>query len=791
MKEFSKITDAQMKARGVQALADRPNQTGQFGVSGLTAAQVKQHFDMLATYLAGKLNEVFKVLASDVAAHYIKLAIYKNETEKYEEQYEDLGYLVNGIATGDLAKRVLRLYPSASAEELKTLQAIVNDFAEAISKRVVQITEPAAHQRVYAIGKDGEQKSIEVANESEVHPRAIPVYDAEGNLVATNLITSLKIELDREECAFRLSLMAGDAELCVGVLTRDDILYLFKTVYDKDGDGVVDDSKALDGHEAKYFAVKELTENGLKRATISSVVLTADNRLRFKMVDGSIVDTKESIFGYGGGASGSATTQTSLSVLEWDASSVSKNTYTVKAFKFDSKDKQTNVDFEVRVGTKDGVFFRYPCNLQRPFGGASRIIFRTPRIIFEDESKKNVVTYLRAYEKGFDPIYEEISEMEEGRTYYIGHSKAQFVAQYYESIGCIAPPSGLIYYDDADVLHTVTYNEHDKLWSAYAEDEGAPDVSVYTLVDEGNPDEREIWFEIKTASSASMPVEYHFNLQAKSGTVTDVELVQKTYEPYVAKSGYDSLTISSADWANKTSNLNISSRAAAPYASASGNDSRAEGEAGDVGGIGNTCSGKADFVRGNGNVNTGDNVIQSGKGNTNRAKNVIQGGESNVNDTGASNSVQGGSGNYNSGPHTTQIAIKSRNDGGSDVVQFGHTMINRGDHVFQHGWECYNEFTKPDGETKDGYNYVDMLGSHLIAARVHQMLRGIYNLEDARALFVFGNGTSESNRKNAYTLAASGTPEITTDLVNLGFFDTEAFKEKIIAAFPSAEGSEF
>lgn len=783
MKEFSRITNAQMKARGVQALADRPNQTGQFGVSGLTAAQTKQHFDLLATYLAEKLNFLFDEFKNpQAAAYYIALAL---------DEYDNLGALVADIKEGGFAENLLMLHPSAGAGELVSIQEIVNNFAKEISERVEQITEPAAHQRVYAIGKDGEQKSIEVANESEVHPGAIPVYDDAGNLVATNLITSLKVELDKENNVVHLSLMAGETELSVGDLSREDILYLFKTVYDKDGDGVVDDSKALGGHGEEYFAIKNDTLVGLQRATISSVVLTADNRLRFKMADGTVIDTKESIFDYGGGSSGSATTQSSLSIIEWDAQSVSKNTYAVKVFSFDPRDKQTNVDFEVRVGTKDGVFFRYPCNLQRPFGGASRIIFRTPRIIFEDESKKNVVTYFRTYEKGFDPIYEEISEMEEGQTYYIGHSKAQFVAQYYESIGCIAPPSGLIYYDDADVLHTVTYNEHDKLWSAYAEDEGAPDVSVYTLVDEGNPDEREIWFEIKTTSSASMPVEYHFNLQAKSGTVTDVELVQKTYEPYVAKSGYDSLTINSADWANKTTNLNISSRAAAPYATASGNDSRAEGEAGDVGGIGNTGSGTADFVRGNGNVNTGDNVIQSGKGNTNRAKNVIQGGESNVNDTGASNSVQGGSGNYNSGPHTTQIAIKSRNDGGSDVVQFGHTMINRGDHVFQHGWECYNEFTKPDGETKDGYNYVDMLGSHLIAARVHQMLRGIYNLEDARALFVFGNGTSESNRKNAYTLAASGTPEIATDLVNLGFFDTEAFKEKIIAAFPSAEGSEF
>ncbi len=636
MKEFSKITDAQMKARGVQALADRPNQTGQFGVSGLTAAQVKQHFDLLATYLAGKLNFLFEELKDpQEAAFYIALAL---------DEYEDLGELIADIKTGGFAKKLLMVYPSAGAESVVALQNVVNDFAKKISECVVQITEAAENSRVYAVSKDGEQTSIAVANEGEVRSGSIPVYNERGELVANNLVTGIRFVVDKETNVVRLSLLAGENALYTGELSREDVLSFF----DENGDGIVD------------FA----TESDLKRATISS--------------------------------------------LTWDAESASNNVYAVKAFAFDAADKQTNVDFEVRVGTKDGVFFRYPCNLQRPFGNSSRIVFRVPRIIFEDESKKNVITYFRVYEKGIE-----------------------------------------------------------------------------------NSTEREVWFEIKTTSSDSMPVEYHFNLQAKSGTITDVELVQKDYEPYVAKSGYDSLTINSADWANKTSNLNISSRAAAPYASASGNDSRAEGEAGDVGGIGNTGKGKASIVRGEANTERGlYNAVFGNKheflGTAQTAQSNIVGGSSNKIKENAIYDIVGGNANTVAGSSSVVGGGKSTVTGGYDLsVGYDAYVTGEGSGNIGH----YNRIIHKQAQT---------FGRYLATGRNYQARFGVGaerdsdgDGKDKTSMLVVSNGAENGSKgvdifavSNAYSgdaengyYAKANKPN---DAITLGYL-TEVFKAQLKA----------
>ena len=70
MKKLSNITNEQIKERGVQALADRPNAASQYGQSGLTAAQLKLWFDKLATFLAGKINELQNAISGKDAGEY-------------------------------------------------------------------------------------------------------------------------------------------------------------------------------------------------------------------------------------------------------------------------------------------------------------------------------------------------------------------------------------------------------------------------------------------------------------------------------------------------------------------------------------------------------------------------------------------------------------------------------------------------------------------------------------------------------------------------------------------------
>ena len=67
MKKLGNITNEQIKEKGVQAFADRPNAASQYGHSGLTAAQLKLWFDKLATFLAGKINEIQNVISGDEA----------------------------------------------------------------------------------------------------------------------------------------------------------------------------------------------------------------------------------------------------------------------------------------------------------------------------------------------------------------------------------------------------------------------------------------------------------------------------------------------------------------------------------------------------------------------------------------------------------------------------------------------------------------------------------------------------------------------------------------------------
>ena len=72
-KKLSNITTKQITDKGVQALANRPNASAQYGVSGLSPTQLKLWFDRLATFLAEKINEIHDAISSNDAAAYIRL----------------------------------------------------------------------------------------------------------------------------------------------------------------------------------------------------------------------------------------------------------------------------------------------------------------------------------------------------------------------------------------------------------------------------------------------------------------------------------------------------------------------------------------------------------------------------------------------------------------------------------------------------------------------------------------------------------------------------------------------
>ena len=132
MQKLVNISKNQISSKGVQSLADRPNANAQYGVGGLSSTQLKLWFDKLASFLAEKINELQSVLASNEAADYIRIPL----------DYYGVGSLkdlVDSFRSGDFANKILRLNPSASITTTQTLQAIINNIAQAIAEHYESI----------------------------------------------------------------------------------------------------------------------------------------------------------------------------------------------------------------------------------------------------------------------------------------------------------------------------------------------------------------------------------------------------------------------------------------------------------------------------------------------------------------------------------------------------------------------------------------------------------------------------------------------------------------------------
>lgn len=116
MKKFVNITKNQIAQKGVQALADRPNLVQQYGVGGLSAAQLKLHFDKLADFLADKINKIHDTLSSDEAAAYIRIVLDKYGISTLED-------LVNSISNGEFANKFLTVSNIDATEQMSLQKA--------------------------------------------------------------------------------------------------------------------------------------------------------------------------------------------------------------------------------------------------------------------------------------------------------------------------------------------------------------------------------------------------------------------------------------------------------------------------------------------------------------------------------------------------------------------------------------------------------------------------------------------------------------------------------------------
>lgn len=176
--KFSPITDKQIKAMGVQALANRPNATGQYGQSGLSPAQLKLWFDKLVTLVAEKINELQEAVNGEEAAKYIGLKL---------GEYTTLDKLIAAMQDGRFAGEILGVFPSAGErgeEHITALQAVIDDFAKDISsikENKLDKKKPGVLS-AYTVGADNENGTVEIS--SVPKPLTLPLYDERGELLA-------------------------------------------------------------------------------------------------------------------------------------------------------------------------------------------------------------------------------------------------------------------------------------------------------------------------------------------------------------------------------------------------------------------------------------------------------------------------------------------------------------------------------------------------------------------------------------------------------------------------------
>ena len=124
LKRVSKITEAELKTKGVSALATRPNShSAQYGNSGLSAAELKAWFDKLGILLSTRLNDLVDKLGKENACEYI--AIPKTIFEK-EGEYSLLDFL-NLFANGEITNH-LKAFKNQGAVVPQSLQSLLFDI---------------------------------------------------------------------------------------------------------------------------------------------------------------------------------------------------------------------------------------------------------------------------------------------------------------------------------------------------------------------------------------------------------------------------------------------------------------------------------------------------------------------------------------------------------------------------------------------------------------------------------------------------------------------------------------
>jgi len=128
-KQFVNISNAELAAKGVVALADKPNVAASYGVGGLSPTQLKLWFDKLGRLMADKINTIQTALSEEGQA-YIGI-------DNLGVSIASLGDLTASFLNGSFAT-ILLAYHQASdvgdTTKLASLQAIISEKARLIAE---------------------------------------------------------------------------------------------------------------------------------------------------------------------------------------------------------------------------------------------------------------------------------------------------------------------------------------------------------------------------------------------------------------------------------------------------------------------------------------------------------------------------------------------------------------------------------------------------------------------------------------------------------------------------------
>jgi hypothetical protein len=156
IKKLRPITAGELAAKGVVALADRPNARGGYGQGGLSAADLKKWFDKLSGFLATKINDLQNVLASPEAADYIAL-------EKAYDEVRTLGDLIRSLESGIFASTILHAQLPGFIDSNTVLQNVLNRIATEIGENntdIAALQKPVTSERI----ADGAVTTAKIAN---------------------------------------------------------------------------------------------------------------------------------------------------------------------------------------------------------------------------------------------------------------------------------------------------------------------------------------------------------------------------------------------------------------------------------------------------------------------------------------------------------------------------------------------------------------------------------------------------------------------------------------------------